>query len=147
MGRVAFWLSWPALFAYLPFTTRTRVLVVADQEVLVTKGWLGSGKWVLPGGGLHRRELPLAGVLRELAEETGMNLDVNQVKDQGMTVARDSRLVFRCHRFAAELPSKVPVKGRRFELIDAAWVPLKELTPQTAAWSTLDLLAKWQAGK
>jgi 8-oxo-dGTP diphosphatase len=38
----------------------------------MAQGQPGAGKWTLPGGGLDFGEDPEAGVLRELAEETGL---------------------------------------------------------------------------
>ena len=43
-------------------------------RVLLIRHSYGSGNWMLPGGGIARRELPLAAALRELAEETGLEL-------------------------------------------------------------------------
>lgn len=34
----------------------------------------GAGRWTLPGGGLHFGEDPLDGVVREVAEETGLDV-------------------------------------------------------------------------
>ncbi len=43
-------------------------------RVLLIRHSYGSGNWMLPGGGIARRETPLAAALRELAEETGLEL-------------------------------------------------------------------------
>ncbi len=43
-------------------------------RVLLIRHSYGSGNWMLPGGGIARRETPLAAALRELAEETGLKL-------------------------------------------------------------------------
>ena len=52
-----------------------RVLVLDGVErVLLIRHSYGSGKWMLPGGGLNRSEAPLAGAQRELREETGCRL-------------------------------------------------------------------------
>lgn len=53
-----------------------RVLVIDRAgRVLLIRHSYGSGEWMLPGGGLARREDPVAGGLREVAEETGVRLD------------------------------------------------------------------------
>lgn len=72
IGRVAFWILWPALYVYMRGSRRTRVLVMHDDEVLVIKHWLGRDFWQLPGGGLHKKEAVLVGAARELLEETGI---------------------------------------------------------------------------
>jgi len=56
IGRIAFWASWPALYFILHGTERTRIALIADQRVLLTRGTLSAGKWSLPGGGIHRGE-------------------------------------------------------------------------------------------
>jgi 8-oxo-dGTP diphosphatase len=46
----------------------------ADQLLLcrVAPGYNAAGQWTLPGGGLDFGEAPEVGVIRELAEETGL---------------------------------------------------------------------------
>lgn len=43
-------------------------------RILLIRHSYGSGKWMLPGGGLARREDPLEGAARELWEETHCRL-------------------------------------------------------------------------
>jgi 8-oxo-dGTP diphosphatase len=50
-------------------------LCVGGARILLARivsGGVDAGMWTLPGGGLHGGEDPAAGVLRELAEETGL---------------------------------------------------------------------------
>ena len=52
-----------------------RVLAIDSAgRVLLIRHSYGSGKWLLPGGGIARGEAPLAAAQRELAEETGLSL-------------------------------------------------------------------------
>lgn len=46
-----------------------------EGRVILVRHSYGSGKWMLPGGGLKRGEAPLAAGIRELREETGCGLD------------------------------------------------------------------------
>lgn len=53
-----------------------RVLVIDPAgRVLLIRHSYGSGQWMLPGGGLGRGEDPVAGGLREVAEETACRAD------------------------------------------------------------------------
>jgi 8-oxo-dGTP diphosphatase len=62
----------------LPRWTRVAAyaLCLDDEERVllarVAAGYLAAGMWTLPGGGLEFGEDPAEGVLREMAEETGL---------------------------------------------------------------------------
>lgn len=144
LGRLAFWLSWPLLYFYLRGSERTRLLLIAEGKVLVMRGWLSSGQWALPGGGLHRRESPLAGVLRELYEETGIRLKPQLVKETGAGVAAENGLSFRYRQFFARLPEAVPVRRQPFEVVDVAWIPLSEVTAENAGQLTFEMVSGWK---
>lgn len=58
-----------------PLLIGCRVLAFDDaQRVLLIRHSYGSGRWMLPGGGVDRGEDPLAAGIRELVEETGCGL-------------------------------------------------------------------------
>lgn len=53
-----------------------RILAFDDAgRILLIRHSYGSGNWMLPGGGIGRREDPLDAALRELVEETGCRLE------------------------------------------------------------------------
>lgn len=57
-------------------------LVVQDDQVLLTRNSPRGphpGYWNLPGGGLQHGEAPLAAVVREVAEETGLDASVGAI--------------------------------------------------------------------
>jgi 8-oxo-dGTP pyrophosphatase MutT (NUDIX family) len=52
-----------------------RILALDSHgRVLLIRHSYGSGMWLLPGGGIARGEASLTAALRELAEETGLDL-------------------------------------------------------------------------
>lgn len=70
-------LGWPGPGSPTPPLTRLAAygVISRDERVLlcrVAAGYLGAGRWTLPGGGLEFGEAPEAAAVRELEEETGL---------------------------------------------------------------------------
>lgn len=143
-GRIAFWISLPLLHIYLRSQRRTRVLVVSEGMVLLTKAWLSNGKWMLPGGGLHFREEPAHGAVREVREETGIILLPSQLQPIGEARFRRYGLRFRYEQFIVELPKTVELKPQRTEIVEATWVPIESINAKTAETDVLRLLQAWK---
>ncbi len=129
LGVLVYWLAWPALWFYLQRSTRTRLLLVAGDHVLVVRGWMSDGRWQLPGGGLHAGEDPVTGVLREVQEETGLSLEPKLVQQLGSRQFRGNGLRFRCIYFMARLPDSRKVQIRGVEIVDASWFDRASIGP------------------
>ncbi|MES2971079.1 MAG: NUDIX hydrolase [Patescibacteria group bacterium] len=125
LGTAAFWASWPLLWIYLRVTKRTRLLLVCGDEFLAVRGWLSSGKWGLPGGGLRWKEDPHVGTLRELHEETNVVLTAKQLRFMFEKRYKEYGLPIDCYCFFAEIKKKPSIKPRLFEITDVHWLPLK----------------------
>lgn len=82
-GTVAYYLSWPALFVYFFFSRRTRVILRKGDSVLCFKSWYNNGRWLLPGGGLHKGESVIDGAIRETREEIGLTLHPKDLHERG----------------------------------------------------------------
>ena len=143
LGKVAFWLSYPALAVYLRIGTRTRVLIVVDDEVLLVRGWLGSGEWQMPGGGVHHGEVPVDGALREIKEETGIVLTAAELTPIYSTVANYRGLRYRYTCFTAQLVKKPTLKKQALEITHLSWVPLKNVTKMNATDDTYQAVQTW----
>lgn len=143
IGRILGYLTWPLVGLVIRFTMRTKVLIVCGDQVLLLKGWLGVGKWDLPGGGLRRRERPKRGALRELREEVGLDLRPKDLKELGvLTQTKGHRYNF--HTFAVDVDEKPKLKLRKSEIVDAMWVPINEIESLRRS-QALDLVIEaWQ---
>lgn len=103
--------------------------------------------WCLPGGGLEDGEAPRTGAVRELAEETGIELDPAVVHDLGEFEVDSPHGHFRYHAFAA--PTELGDgdvdcrEGRRIVFVDPARVRELDVAPSTVR--VLGALEGWAA--
>lgn len=122
LGIASFWLVSPALFFYLRLNARTRIIIRSEGKILLVKPWLGTGAWDLPGGGLHFKESPSTGAIREAYEETGIKLRKEELKDMGSIKMRGVLVPYLTYCFEANLKSNPNIKKQFVELIDIRWV-------------------------
>ncbi len=86
IGRTLFQLIRPLLRLYFNYESsrRVRIIVKTDNnEIVLIKGWFSSQLWELPGGGIHRGELDVIAAIRELYEETGLQVEKDDMKFLG----------------------------------------------------------------
>ena len=143
-GTLLAWLAWPALFVYLRIGSRSRVIVIAEDHLLLVQGWLSTPSWGLPGGGLHRRESLALGAVREVREETGLHLAPEQLTSLTSEWLTENGITFHCHFLAARLPRRIELHRQRGEIVAAEWVPLAQvptLPLKTDVRRALELLA------
>lgn len=141
-GRILFWVFYPLLWLYLRNTTRTRALIVHDNQVLVIRSWLSAGDWHLPGGGLHKSEDPKQGLVREVFEETSIRLDENKLTllYKHPVSNRGIKIIAECYK--VELNNRPNLKLQKLEIAQAKWTslinPNLKLSPDT-----LQATQKW----
>ncbi|HSX15822.1 MAG TPA: NUDIX hydrolase [Candidatus Saccharimonadales bacterium] len=126
VGTVLSVLAWPALFVYLRIGARTRVVVLAEGQVLLVQGWLSRERWQLPGGGLHWREQSEAGAVRETFEETGLQLDPASLRLLQSEWCTAGGLSFYAHFFVVQLKQKPSLPEPHGEIVAMVWVPITE---------------------
>ncbi len=140
VGRIFYWLSWPAAILYVYGSKRTRLLLMSGDKVLVMKGWINNGQWGIPGGGLHKSEDPVIGLIRELREETGLTIDPKAIKFLGAKPFKDKGFNFECHYFYCELSQKLPAKPH-LEVREVTWMNLVDLNEHNATPDVLTAIA------
>ena len=104
------------------------VAVVAVDEagrVFLVRHAYGSGRWSLPGGGLGRREDPLACARREIREELGCALEHVELAARFDEVLHGTP--HRAFVFTARFAGEPRIDCR--ELIDSGWFALDALPP------------------
>ncbi len=122
LGTTLFFVTLPGLYFYLKKDERTRVIVKVGDEILLLKGWYGSNKWMLPGGGMYHGEQPAAAAVRELYEETGITALVEQLDFIACgTVRDDYGLRYTYRLFVLELSSRPIVTDNTIEIYAARW--------------------------
>lgn len=131
LGRIAYKAVSPFMRLYMTNKhLRVRILIMNELgEVLLVRSWLGHQSWSLPGGGIRRREAPVAAAARELAEETGLQLPPHKIKELGTFVNPYKTAPFTIACFMAEVKKQEPelARHRRLEVLDTAWFPMGAL--------------------
>jgi 8-oxo-dGTP pyrophosphatase MutT (NUDIX family) len=130
IGRIAYWGIWPGSWLYLRGSRRTRLLLCCGDEILVVNNWLGAGKWNLPGGGLHTAEDPELGLLRELFEETGIQLKTSDLQLLAKEPYQIHGFHYSCTYFMAIVTEKPPSRRRRPEITEIMWSPRTRISPK-----------------
>ncbi|HLC91774.1 MAG TPA: NUDIX domain-containing protein [Candidatus Saccharimonadales bacterium] len=119
--------------------------MTSNDKILLVRDWLGDGSWSLPGGGLHRGEVANIGALRELKEETGLQVDPLQLilLDKMVLRGQGFRILVSC--FCLNLSDDLFVQPSGREILDVGWFSVdKTLTKLNISSSTRQLIEKWR---
>jgi 8-oxo-dGTP pyrophosphatase MutT (NUDIX family) len=143
-GRVTYYISFPLISLVMRFTIRTRLIVEFEGKILVVKGWLGDNKWFLPGGGLKRNERPELGAIRELNEETGIKVLESDLKKIGEGNYSKGITKYQYYLYHVRLKNKPTIKKQHFEIIDAKWIEIKDISKNNCSKELTVLLESWK---
>ncbi|MEU5772682.1 NUDIX hydrolase [Streptomyces venezuelae] len=106
------------------------VVLSRDRRVLlIERGWPPfKGYWALPGGEIDPGEAPLAAAVRELLEETGVEVDPVglDLLDTFDAAGRDPRGRYVTTAYVTVLPAAVPLAAGD-DAAAAVWWPLDGL--------------------
>lgn len=127
INRFGFLLLQPFVGLMISGTKRTRALMICDEELLLVRGWLGSQRWNMPGGGTHKGEKSKKGLKRELREELDISIQQKHLK-QILKIKQDEHGArFEAIIYQINLQSKPNFKIRKSELIEAGWHKIDNL--------------------
>ena len=105
-------------------------IVVEDDRLLLIRRGRGpaAGEWSVPGGRVERGELLAEAVVRELAEETGLEGVCGALIGWVERVADDHHFVILDFAVSLLDPLTEPVAGD--DAMEVAWVPLHDVAEQ-----------------
>jgi 8-oxo-dGTP diphosphatase len=72
--RPIFWLARAYWLVSRPRTRGATAIICYKDEILLVKNTYGKGRWLFPGGGVEKKELPEQAVRREIKEELGISM-------------------------------------------------------------------------
>jgi len=128
------------------YTLGSVVLVMdADRERLLMLRQPPGKRWSLPAGLLNRREQPIEGARRELAEETGIESELEELVPANpcAVVHTSGRWVDNVFRLERD-PETTQILVDGHEVWDAGWHSVDDLPEMTRA--TAKLLAHYKLG-
>ncbi len=112
---------------------RVRVLITNEEnEILLVRSWFSHQQWSLPGGGIRQVETPAEAAGREVFEETGIRVPIDELRELGNFVNTASKTKFTIICFATIVAKRPAIiaRRRRLEMLDVAWFPLNHLPRQ-----------------
>jgi 8-oxo-dGTP diphosphatase len=115
------------------------VAVVDDRLLMVRRGHgPAAGEWSVPGGRVEADELLESAVVREVAEETGLDIVVDELLGWVERFHGDAHYVILDFRVTVLDPDRVLEAGD--DAAEAAWIPLADLAEHTVVEGLLDFL-------
>ncbi len=127
-----------------PRTVGVRGIVTDDRgRILLVRHNYGSRHWYLPGGGSDGSETAAEGIVREMREETGFEVEVTRLVGVYLWTGaykRDHIFVFECRRLNGELHIQ------NSEIAEAGWFDLADL-PHPLDPGLPGALRDWQEGR
>jgi 8-oxo-dGTP pyrophosphatase MutT (NUDIX family) len=128
LGRVLFYLLLPFWFVYFRISnTRSRILLVCNNEVLLVQGWISTKEYGLPGGGSKRHETMRSCAVRELHEEVGFLASESSLTSLGVHHTKKLGFSYDAEYFVVHVSEKPEIKTQKFEIVSYAWTRLDTL--------------------
>ncbi|MEU8509885.1 NUDIX hydrolase [Streptomyces brevispora] len=123
------------------YTADVVALTPGGNVLLIKRGWEPhKGSWALPGGHVDALESSRGAAVRELAEETGVHVAADDLRQIGVwdQPSRDPRGRYVTVAYVAVVPDDTPITAGD-DAHDARWWPLDGL-PARLAFDHADIL-------
>lgn len=131
IGRLAHASASPFMKLYLHEKhLRVRAVILnQENEVLLVRSWFSHQKWSLPGGGIGRAETPPEAAVREVFEETGLRIAIDDLHELGSFTNPLPKAPYTVACYRVDIPKREPhiARHRRLEMLDVAWFSLSAL--------------------
>jgi len=127
---MGFFVSDYRLYPKLPVPAVGAIIFHGDNILLIQRGRMPNiGKWTLPGGVVELGESPLEALNREVLEECGIAIEVEEVVDVINRVIRDEAGRVQYHYVIIDYTAsyKEGTLKPDSDITDARWVPLEEV--------------------
>lgn len=107
---------------------RVRIAIIDPDtnEILLGKSWIGAQRWDLIGGGIMKNEDKFVAAIREVKEETGLDISTDQLEYIGQITESEYLSTFSSHIFKVHV-KKQPTSRPKIEMVALDWHPLKKL--------------------
>ena len=148
--------AWLGRFIYytagtfvLPFTLhksqRVKVALIDKQneQILLGTTWIGKQRWSLIGGGRMQGEDKFVAAIREVKEETGLNIDTMDLEYVDTITESEYMSKYTTDIFITLL-DKQPTQRRKLEMLDLKWHSLNKLPKYRNSHAINAALSKYE---
>ena len=131
-----------------PIVAVGAVILDGDRVLLVKRGQEPlKGEWSLPGGAVEIGETLQAALVREVREETCLDIEVGPVVEVLDSIRRDAEGRAEYHYIIIDYRCRVPDQGataaaRGSDAADVRWVPVADLTRYRVTDSAIAVIRK-----
>ena len=145
LGVWIYFILKPFIYLLLNNSKRSRIAIIYKDQILVVRARLSDGKWGLPGGGMRKDESALQSVIREVFEESGIDLKTHSITK--VATYQHNYLIFKINYiFYKTVLSLKPQTNivKKLEIGAIKWVKIKDVLQNGALYEdgTLQFLNK-----
>lgn len=115
--------------------TRMQGLIISENKILLIRGFerlTGSSYWVIPGGGIESGESEKECLIREMKEETGLDIEVERlvIELEALPHGNYRKLKsYLCTPVGGQPePGSEPEDDVNFEIAAVRWFDLKDIS-------------------